>query len=170
MEASRADILLQKPVAIERKDTFFTLHDRLAEIGAVLLKDTLLKIKGRTIIPTPQDNSQATSAPSLKKEDGKIDWEKSAQEIFHLIRGMNPWPGTFTRWREKTLKIFTGHVLKSRSKERPGTICSATSEGIEVATGEGSLLITEIQLQDRRRMEAGEFIRGNKIIPGTILQ
>ena len=163
------DILFQEPVTIEKEDNFIALHDKLAIVGANLLKKTLDKIKDGTAIPFPQDSSQATSAPFLKKEDGRIAWDKSAREIFNLIRGMNPWPGAFTCLGDKILKIFNSSVLQSEKKEIPGTICSLTSGGIKVATGEGLLMVTQVQLQGRRKMGVDEFLRGHKIVPGTIL-
>ena len=163
-------ILQQQLVTIEEADTYLTLQDRLAGIGAGVLKDTLGKMKEGGIMPVPQDDSLATLAPSLKKGDGIIAWDKNARGILNLIRGMNPWPGTFTQLGDKTLKIFAGSVLKNSKKDVPGTICHATSEGLEVVTGKDSLLITQLQLQGGKKMDVAAFLRGHKIEPGTSLK
>ncbi|MEK7841236.1 MAG: methionyl-tRNA formyltransferase, partial [Deltaproteobacteria bacterium] len=157
------DMLLTEKVEIRDDDTASSLHDRLKYIGADLLIKTIKGIKSETIRPIPQDDSQATYAPMLKKEDGRIDWTMKAEEIKNLIRGLNPWPGAYTRWDGKQIKIFKAEV-EAGVKEEPGTVINISTEGIFVATGKGILLIKELQPENKNRMTASEFIKGYRIV------
>ena len=161
------DMLLTEKVEIRDDDTASSLHDRLKYIGADLLIKTIKGIKSETIRPIPQDDSQATYAPMLKKEDGRIDWTMKAEEIKNLIRGFFPWPGAYTRWDGKQIKIFKAEV-EAGVKEEPGTVINISTEGIFVATGKGILLIKELQPENKNRMTASEFIKGYRIVKGQI--
>lgn len=161
------DMLLTEKVEIRDDDTASSLHDRLKYIGADLLIKTIKGIKSETIRPIPQDDSQATYAPMLKKEDGRIDWTMKAEEIKNLIRGLNPWPGAYTRWDGKQIKIFKAEV-EAGVKEEPGTVINISTEGIFAATGKGILLIKELQPENKNRMTASEFIKGYRIVKGQI--
>jgi len=161
------DMLLTEKVEIKNDDTASSLHDRLKYIGANLLLKTINGIKSETIKPIPQDNLQATYAPMLKKEDGRIDWTMKAGEIQNLTRGLNPWPGAYTRWNGKQIKIFKAEV-GTEVKEEPGTVINVSTEGIIVATGRGILLIKELQTENKNRMQASEFIKGYRIVKGQI--
>ena len=108
------DILLQKPVSILPDDTAATTHDRLAESGAALLGEALEQLGSNGWTRMLQDHAQATYAPLMKKEDGRIQWSKSAREIHNQVRGMNPWPGCFTFFRGKLLKIYHTEVLGTK--------------------------------------------------------
>lgn len=163
------DILLQREINIERKDDALTLNHRLSTLGAKLLLETISQLKKGTLISTPQNHSQASYAPVLKKENGYIEWKRDAQAIYNQIRGTVPWPGAFTHLDNKLLKIFNSAVIEDETQELPGQISQVNPEGIKVATGKGYLLLTEIQLQDRRRMKAADFVRGNPIPIGTML-
>ncbi|MFH2012741.1 MAG: methionyl-tRNA formyltransferase [Pseudomonadota bacterium] len=167
------DILLQKEVEIEEDDTAESLHDKLAKTGANLLLETLDRLIEGNIKPVPQDNSKATIAPMLKKRDGLIDWGKRAKEISNIIRALTPWPGAFTHLRDKTLKILNGIAIEEDSKENtPGVVTDIDKKWIKVSTGNGALLITEIQLQGHKKMGVAEFLRGHKhkITVGTTLR
>jgi methionyl-tRNA formyltransferase len=163
------DIFLQMETKIEEKDDALALSHRLSTLGAKLLLETISQLKRGTLTPTPQNHSKASYAPILKKEDGHIDWRKNAQAIHNQIRGTLPWPGAFTNLDKKLLKILNSVVINDETHELPGKIFQVDTEGIKVATGKGCLLLTEIQLQDRRRMNAAEFIKGNPIPIGTSL-
>ena len=163
------DIFLQRKINIEQKDDALTLSHRLSILGAKLLLETISQLKTGTLIPMPQNHSKASYAPALKKEDGRIDWKKDAQDIHSQIRGTLPWPGAFTNLENKLLKLFKSQVVECKSQDIPGKISQINPEGIKVATGKGYLLLTEVQLQDRRRMEVAEFIKGNPIPIGTVL-
>lgn len=166
-------ILLQQEVEIEDNDTAESLHNKLSKVGAKLLLETLIRHKQESITPISQDRSKVSSAPKLKKGDGLIDWRKRSVEISNLIRGLNPKPGAFSHLDDKILKIFTGTSLKGDTKEiTPGTISEIAKEGIRVSTGEGFLLIKEVQLQNHKKMGVRDFLSGqrHRIHTGTILR
>ena len=163
------DILLQTEVPIGHEETCENLHDRLATLGAQLLSKTLEKMKAGEIRPIPQDHSKATYAPPLKKEDGHIHWEKEAGEIDRQIRAFNPWPGAFTKWGDRFLKVFGGEVRTRAPSGRPGEVVWVGSDFIEVETGKDSYLIEEVQLEGRKRMAIREFLSGHSISVGTVL-
>ena len=162
------DILSQAEVAIGDKETCETLHDRLAPLGAQLLLETLRKMKVGDIRPIPQDHSKATDAPSLKKEDGRIDWKKKAEEIDRQVRAFNPWPGAYTEWDDRLLKVCRGEIRKRTPSGRAGVTVWVGSNFIEVETGEDSYLIEEVQLEGRKKMNVREFLLGHPIPVGTV--
>jgi methionyl-tRNA formyltransferase len=162
------DILLQTEVPIDDEVTCEILHDRLASLGAQLLSKTLKKMKAGEIRPIPQDHSKATNAPPLKKEDGHIHWEKEAKEIDRQIRAFNPWPGAFTKWDDRLLKVFRGKIRERAPSGKPGVVVWVGSDFIEVETGKDSYLIEEVQLEGRKRMTIREFLSGHSINAGTI--
>ena len=162
------DILLQKEIILGERETFESLHDRLALLGEEVLMETLERMKKGDLTPIPQDHSEATFAPPFKKEDGRIDWKKEAREIDCQIRALNPWPGTFTEWNGRLLKIFSGEVRQGISKGEAGRVVWVGADFIEVETGNGSLLIKEVQLEGKRRMSVKEFLSGHSIPVGTV--
>ena len=161
------DIILSETVHISKNDTSQTLHDRLANIGANLLVRTLKGFEKNNIQPVPQDHTHATYAPMLKKNDGLIDWHLPAEKIDAFIRGMNPWPGAFTRIDNRRLKIFHVKVEASVSDETPGTVVKGFPDELWVATGTHVLSILEIQSESGKRLPISEFLRGYPIPPGT---
>lgn len=163
------DILLKKEIEIEKTDDALSLSHRLSTLGAKLLLETIRELKNGALSSTPQDHSKASYAPALKKEDGNIEWKMEAQAIHNQIRGTVPWPGTATNLDNKLLKIFKSTVIEEENQEPPGKISQVSPEGIKVATGKCYLLLTEVQLQDRKRMKAAEFVRGHPIPIGTML-
>ena len=163
------DILLTQEVEIGDEDTAQSLHDRLAQVGASLIIKAMDQLDRRTLRPIPQDESKASYAPPLKKEDGLIDWGQDARDIFNRIRGFDPWPGAFTYLKELRLKIFSGQIIDEEVREVPGKVVQSGSEGVKVTTGKGSLLIKEVQLEGRKRMPIHEFLIGNEMPPGTQL-
>ncbi len=168
-EMDAGDMLLQKEIIIDPNDTFETLHDRLSNLGASLLIETILGLKNNSITPVRQDPSQVTLAPKLTKEMGKIQWNKSAKEIFNLIRGANPWPGTYSSINGESLKICAARLVDEDEKEagQPGKICDLRSDGIVIETSQGRLLLTEIQKPNKRKMTASEFLRGYRLNIGS---
>ena len=164
------DILLQAEVPVSAEDTCQTLHDRLASLGARLLIETLEKMKEGNIRPIPQDHSKATYAPPLKKEDGHIDWKREAEEIDRRIRAFNPWPGAFTRWDDRLLRIYKGAVKEMAPTGKAGTVIWSASDFIEVETGKDAYLIKEVQLEGRRRMSVREFLLGHPIPVGAVFR
>jgi methionyl-tRNA formyltransferase len=163
------DILLQKKTRIDPDEDAPSLRNRLAPLGAKLLLETIHRLKRDDLNSLQQDHDKATYAPPLKKEDGKIDWQRNALDIHNQIRGTLSWPGAFTQVGNKLLKIFKSELGKDSSQDPPGTVTNVSSDGITVATGKGDIRITEIQLQDRRRMAVSAFVKGNPIPVGTQL-
>lgn len=161
------DILLAQEVEIGDEDTAQSLHDRLAQVGASLIIKAMDQLDKGTLRPIPQDHSEASYAPPLKKEDALIDWSQDGREIFNRIRGFNPWPGAFTYLKGLRLKVFSGEIINEEVREAPGKVVQSGSEGVKVTTGKGSLLIKEVQLEGRKRMPIHEFLVGNEIPPGT---
>lgn len=161
------DMLLKKESKIEDEDTGETLSHKLSHVGAELLIETLTLLKEGKLNPIPQDNSKATYAPMLKKEDGNIDWQKSAEEIRNLIRGMLPWPGAYTTIEGKLLKIYKGRVSEGAGK--PGEVIKCDSGILRVATGSGALDILELQIEGGKKLEAEIFLRGRRIKEGSVL-
>jgi methionyl-tRNA formyltransferase len=163
------DILLQKEVPIAADDDAISLSKRLSDAGALLLLDTLNRMERNQLSPQPQNGSLATYAPPLKKEDGLIDWSVSARDIHNLVRGTVPWPGAFTHLAGKRLKILQSAIVEGRDQLPPGTVVHTGPEGIQVAAGRGCLALTEVQLENRSAMKAGEFVRGHLLPAGTRL-
>lgn len=163
------NVLLTKKEPILPEDTAATLHDRLANTGADLLIKTLKDYAAHKLIPIAQDHSKATYAPLLKKQDGHINWQKSAEELEPFIRGMTPWPGAFTFHNETRLKILKAAPIPERVAEAAGTILKAFPDELRVATGKGALSILEIQGPSGKRLGVADFLRGYKLPPGTIL-
>ncbi len=160
------DILLQEENDIEYKDTSGTLSKKLSDIGAKLLLSTIKDLK--IIKPRPQDHSSATYAPLLKKEDGQIDWSKSAEEIRNQVRGMDPWPGAYTFLEKKVLKIWDSDIIDQEGG-KPGTVMQTGKHSFLVSTGKGSLLIKEIQLEGKQRATSAAFLQGRRLSEGIIL-
>ena len=163
------NILLTKKEPILPEDTAATLHDRMAKAGAELLIKTLKDLAANKIKSIPQDHSKATYAPLLKKQDGHIKWQKSAEKLEPFIRGMTPWPGAFTFHNEKRLKIIKATVISEKVSKTPGTILKAFPDELRVATGKGVLSILEIQGPSGKRLGISEFLHGYRLPPGTIL-
>ena len=164
------DILLQTEIPIGDEETSETLHDQLALLGTQLLSETVKGMKAGSIHPIPQDHSKATYAPSLKKEDGQIDWSKDAKEIDRQVRALNPWPGAFTMWNGQLLKIYKGEVREEISKRETGIVSWVGSDFIELGTGKDSFLIKEVQLEGKRRMSVRDFLTGHPIPVGTVFK
>jgi methionyl-tRNA formyltransferase len=170
------DIISQKSIKIESNDTASSLHDKLSVLGANLLIETLPKILNKEIKYTPQNDSQATYTKILKKEDGKIDWNKNADEIDSMIRAFYPWPGTYAELKNsnhesriKRLKIIRASLIKIKNNLNPGTIFKTKDENLAVKCKINALILEKIQPEGKKVMSGQEFIRGynnilNKII------
>lgn len=164
------DMLLKAEIEIDEDMTAGCLYDRLAELGAQVLKETLEKLEGGTLQRTPQPNDQATYASVMDKAVGCIDWSKSAREVHNLVRGTNPWPGAFTYYKCQKMKLWMTAILDEGSHEfRPGTICKVSKDGLSVACGSGMILIKEVQFDSCRRMCIEDYICGHRMDEGEIL-
>jgi methionyl-tRNA formyltransferase len=160
------DILLQQEIAIAPDDTAETLAPRLSAPGAELLVETLRGLQAGTIAPRPQDHSKATLAPILKKEDGRIDFHRSAGEICHRLRGFTPWPGAFTTFRGKNL-----HVWSAKAVERklvPGEL-EVEAGSLFAGCATGALELLEVQVEGKKRMPGQDFVHGYRPNPGEKL-
>lgn len=164
------DILVAEKAPIKSDDTAATLHDRLAQAGAVLLRNALEKFSDNTIRRIPQDHARASSAPLLTKNDGRIDWQQTTAQIDARIRGVTPWPGAFTLFQGSRLKIFKVKPAQTQSAAIPGTVISGFSDELRVATGDGALSILEIQGASGKRMPIQDFLRGARISPGAAFE
>jgi methionyl-tRNA formyltransferase len=152
------DILLQKEIPIASEDTAVTLAPRLAAIGADLMVETLHRLQAGTVHPQRQDHAKATLAPILKKEDGQIDFQLTAQEILNRLRGFQPWPGAYTSFRGKNL-----HIWAAQPVERAVNAAEILVESrhLLVGCGAGSVLeLLEVQLEGKKRMPVADFVHG----------
>ena len=162
------DILLMQETPIHETDTAQTLHDTLSEMGGALVLETLKRLEENTLLPVPQDHSQATYAAKLKKEEGLIRWEQPATTLSNQVRGLTPWPGTYTLLNKKRLRILKVQVREGCPDDVPGKVARVTDVGIEVGTGQGRLNITELQPEGKKSMSAKSFLAGHKIERGTL--
>lgn len=163
------DIIMAEKTAIHEDETAGDLHDRLAVLGGEVLVKSLAQIADGTAAPTPQDDAAATFSPVLKKSHGRIDWHQPAEKIRAMINGMNPWPGAFTFFGEKRLKIWKASPVQVATEAPPGTVIKSFPGEIRVAAGEGCLAITEIQGESGKRLKTADFLRGCDIPEGSVL-
>jgi len=162
------NMLLKREVAIEDADTTETLRDRLSRSGAELLIETLERLERGDLVAERQDHTQATLAPILKKEDGRIDWTLAAGEIRNRIRGLRPWPGAYTMFRGKNFRLWAAALPETAKlcSFAPGTLLGEPRR-LLVACGGGTVLeATEVQLEGRKRLSARDFLNGVKLAPG----
>lgn len=165
------DMIAQVKVSIEEEDTSGTLFDKLSIAGADLLKEQMPRLTAGKLEAQVQDEQQATYAPNLKREDEKIDWNRSTVDIYNQIRGLVPFSGGFTLWNGDVFKVWSSRKADKASKEAaPGTVLQLAEQGIEVKTGDASLWLTRIQPSGKKQMDAAEFVRGNTMMPGTVLE
>lgn len=163
------DMLLTAEMDITEQTTTGEVHDTLQAMGADVLAETIQRLIAGTVIRRPQNSDEATYAPLLTKELERIDWTKDARAIHNLIRGLNPWPGSYTMLRNKRLKLWQSEVANEVTNEAAGTIIRVDGERILVATGSGVLALTNVQPEGKKRMVAGDFARGHQIQAGEIL-
>ena len=163
------DMLTKVIVPIEDNDPGESLFDKLAEAGAKLLVETIPQIEAGTLTPEPQEDSLSTYAKMIKKEMGLIDWEKEAVVLERLVRGMNSWPSAYTHFNGKTLKIWEAAVETSESAAEPGTVVEITKNSIKVQTGQDLLVLKQIQLEGKKRMDVAAFLLGYKVETGIVL-
>jgi len=161
------DILQQHELAIAPDDTAETLAPRLASIGAELMVETLRAVEAGSIHPRPQDNSQASLAPILKKEDGLVDFSRTADEIVNRIRGFQPWPGAHTKFRGKTLQIIKARPTPDALL--PAELHSDSNRLLVGCANHTSLELLEVQLEGKKRTPAPDFLRGYRPQPGEKL-
>ena len=165
------DMISRASVLLAEDETGGSLFDRLSELGAELLVKTLPSVFDGTAVYEPQPEESPTPyAGMITKQMGLLDFQKDAETLERLIRGLNPWPSAYTYLNGKTLKIWKAVVEKSGSEpENPGTIIKADKDGIHVVCGQDILILQEVQLEGKKRMDAAAFLRGCHVEPGTML-
>lgn len=162
------DMIHKMAIPIEATTTAGELHDQLMALGGEVLKMTLAAIAEQNCPRTPQGDV-STYAPILKKEMGKIDWQKDAQAISALIRGFDPWPVAYTTYEEVVMKLYEPVVVSLESQKAPGTILKADKEGMLVQTGKDAILIKSIQMPNGKRLPVSSYILGHALAVGTKL-
>lgn len=163
-------ILLQRMVDIPEGQTAGGLHDRLSDLAPGLLIETLKGLAQGTVKAKDQDNTLATYAAKLTKEDGLLDWSWPVSRLCGLIRGLDPWPGAFTFFNKKTLKLYGCSRAKTgQTGSVPGTVKDLTEKGLEIQVGNGAVIIREIQAPGKKRLPAREYVKGSPLSLGSIL-
>ena len=166
------DIVVCESTPIGPEDNAQTIHDRLGQIGAGLLAKVLPRYVAGEINLTPQENSLATHARKITKDDGHLDWSRSSGQLFNQIRALTPWPGTFCHWHSDSgdarLKIHRVHPVDGPAVPA-GQVIKADREGLIVSCGEGCLQIDELQKEGGKRLAARDFLSGNNLAPGAKL-
>ncbi|EOT24293.1 methionyl-tRNA formyltransferase [Eubacterium sp. 14-2] len=166
------DMILKEEVVLREDETGGSLFDRLAETGAKLCVRTLEAIEQGTAEYIPQNHEEATHTSMITRQFGNIDWTKPACELERLVRGLSPWPGTYTQLDGKTLKIWRSALAEPEETfeaAEPGTVTAVTGNAIHVKTGQGILALKEVQLEGKKRMTADAFLRGFPLEPGKSL-
>jgi len=163
------DMLIKRSTPIGPDETAGELHDRLALLGREAMEETLRRLCAGTLEPVKQNDAESCYAPMLKKEDGRIDWSRSAQQIHNLVRGLEPWPGAYTSFRGEALRIADTGV-EAGSDAPAGTIVAADAAGVRIACGQGTLRAGALQLPGKKRLSAADFLRGTALNLGTRLE
>jgi methionyl-tRNA formyltransferase len=162
------DILLPRPLAIEPDDTAASLATRMAHLGGQALIEALELLKAGKLPRQKQDNTLATDAPPLTKEMGVIDWNRPAHELSCLIRGLDPWPTAHATLHHEMIRLFKPQVVAEPATAPAGTVLRADKNGLAIATGNGVLLVGELQREGGKRLPAADFLRGYPIAPGSL--
>ncbi len=157
------DIILQKALTVSYDDDFFSLSDKLAKEGVSLLIEAIKKIENKSYSLNPQDEKLATLTSKLKKEDGRISWENTAQDIRNLIRATLGWPSAYTFYQGMVIKILAADIIDQEASNSPGIIVDTDKEGIHVATGKGVLKIKRLKPQGKSEMDAWSFVCGHRL-------
>lgn len=163
------DMLLKREIPIGPDTTSPQIFEELATIGAALMVETLAALKNNSITPTPQNNAEATLAPILTRDDGRIDFSQPAQTIYNRFRGFQPWPGAWTMLRGKKLIAHTMHPFNAHISTAPGTLRVQNGHLIAACANGSAIVLDEVQMEGKRRMPAAEFLRGFQIKDGEQL-
>lgn len=165
------DMILKDEVQINEDDTTGTIHDKLKEMGAKVLSETIQLLILDKATRIAQNNECATYASMLRREVEAIDWQRSATDIHNLVRGLNPWPGAYCSYQGKNLKVWHTRVYESETPaSKPGVIAKLTADSFIIETGQGILEVLEVQPASKRRMSAKDFVCGYGVVVGDILE
>lgn len=165
------DMILKREFEVYEDDTYETLHNRMSGIGAEVLIETLKLIAEGKAPRTPQEHDKHTYAPMLQKTTGRIDWSKSAREVYNLIRGTYPWPGSYSTYMGKKFKVFASEIYEEESvNSEYGIIKEVGRDFLLVSCGKGSLKILELQFENEKRMGVEVYLRGHNIEINTRLE
>ena len=162
------DMLMQVTLPITDEDTTGTMFDKLAELGGKVLIDTLAGLENGTVVPIKQDDSKATHAARILKEDEVIRWEDSAEKIFCQIRGLSPAPGAYTWWNGERLKLWKARISDRETGKAPGTVVAISKNALTVQTGKGCLEVLELQPAGKKAMPAQAFSNGAGVAEGIV--
>jgi methionyl-tRNA formyltransferase len=155
-------MLLERVTLIDARETAASLHDRLATLGAAALLEALDGIAAGSLQSRAQPAEGATYASKIRKEEALLDWSKPAVEIDRLVRAFNPWPIAETRWNGQQLRVWEAMPIAVSTAASPGTVTATSAAGIEVATGDGALLLTRVQAAGRKAMSAADFLKAHR--------
>lgn len=164
------DIISQKSICIDEGDDCQSIHDELAILGADLLIETIEDIVAGNAIYSAQDDSKSSYSPMIFKDTGKIDWNNGAKDIVNLIRGLKSWPVAYARYKGENMKIHRADALYETPKGIPGEIIKVSNDGLYVRTLDGIVVIRELQFPNKRKMKIKEYLAGNDIEEGIILE
>lgn len=164
------DMIDKITILLDKKETFGSLHDKLSLEGAKLLLQTLEKIENCSAVRHKQDSELANYASMIHKKTGSVDFHKTAEEIERMIRGLDPWPSAYTKLDGKTLKLWEAEVTDAEYQGIPGEIVEITDDSLIIKTGDKALVVKSLQLEGKKRMKVKDFLRGNNIKAGTILE
>lgn len=161
-------VLERRVVAIGENETGGELFERLSQLSGELVQSAIPRLVAGELEPVPQPETGATHAPMIKKEDGALDFNDSAQAVHDRARGFYPWPGAFTALAERRIKLHVTRVVEREGRlAEPGSVLSADASGIVVACGQGAVRLLELQLDGKRKMDAGAFLAGHPLKPGA---
>jgi methionyl-tRNA formyltransferase len=163
------DILLQRAIPLDPRETAATLHDKLAALGGPLLVETLQRLEAGTLAAKPQDDSASSYIPKLTRDDGLLDWAQPAVVLDRRIRGFTPWPGAFTFWDARRLNVHAAHPVSTAASREPGQVEAVSQDAVLVATGDGCLALTEVQLEGKRSLPIAAFLAGHPLAVGAQL-
>ena len=166
------DMLLKESFEINNNDTYGSIHDKMAMIGAKILKDTLLRVEDKTILREKQNDEFSSYAPMIKKETGHIDWNKSSNEIINLVRGLSPTPNAWTIYNNEVFKIWNVEKVEFEfnSNSVCGEIVEINKKGFIVKTKDSFVVITELQAKGGKKMTTDAYMRGHNIEKGIVLE
>ncbi len=162
------DILMKAAIVPDPDETAGSLFPKIARLGSHTLMDALDMLAQGGLATINQDENLATSAPMLRKEDGVIDWNRPAHDIHCLVRGLDPWPSAYGYLEDRKFQLFRPEIIHQSSTRQPGTLLRADREGLLIGTGSSCLLIKEIKMEGKRRMEVADFLNGWPLEPGCI--